>query len=222
MKIYLIPGLGYDCRIFEKLNFDDFKVEKIEWIKPEQEEAILDYSKRLFAAIEEDNEKIVLIGHSFGGVVSQEIATVKKIDAIILISSIQSEKERPFGFRLLNFFKMYQLFTKELSIKTVKYWGENHGFKTAEELGLFKSMVGRQSNEYLQWALKTLGKWKAPKLPEHTKIFQIHGAKDKTFPMDLIKQPDKIIENGGHIMVYKQPAIVGEILIKELKQLFRE
>lgn len=220
MKIYLIPGLGYDCRIYEKLNFGDLNVERIEWITPKRNESILDYSKRLFADIEENEEEIVLIGHSFGGVVAQEIATVKKIDKIILLSSIQSEKERPFGFTLLNWFRIYKLFTKEISLKTVKYWGSSHGLETTKLQELFKSMVGKQSNEYLQWALKTLGEWKKKELPARTKLLQIHGGKDLTFPIKLIKHPDKIIKTGGHIMVYKQPEIVSEILRQELKTTF--
>jgi hypothetical protein len=48
MKIYLISGLGYDCRIFQNIDFDNFKVEYINWIEPLLGESLHDYSIRLF------------------------------------------------------------------------------------------------------------------------------------------------------------------------------
>jgi hypothetical protein len=34
---------------------------------------------------------------------------------------------------------LYKLFSKEISIKTVKYWGKHHGFVNPEAIELFKS-----------------------------------------------------------------------------------
>lgn len=217
MKIYLIPGLGYDCRIFEKLDFKDLDIDCIKWIEPKLDENIHNYAKRLFSKLDDEKDEIILIGHSLGGIVSQEISTVKRIKKIILISSIKSSKEMPFFFRIVSPLKIYKLFTKEISIKTIKFWGKGHGFESAEEQELFKSMVGSQSNKYLQWALKELSTWKSPKIPTHTKLFQIHGTKDKNFPIKLIDKPNIVIKDAGHIVLYKQAKIMTEILLEEIK-----
>ena len=219
MKIYLIPGLGYDHRIFEKMDLNEFETEYIDWIEPEYGENLHGYSTRLFSGIETDKERIILIGHSLGGMVAQEIAAVKNIDKIILISSIRSRKELPFHFRIIKPLFIYKLFTKTLTLKSFQFWAKRHGFETKEEKELFKSMVSGQSNTYLKWALKELSTWKVPGVPSNTAIFQIHGAKDKTFPIDLINEPDITIENGDHFMVYKKSDQLTKILIDEIKSI---
>jgi len=216
MKIYLLPGLGYNSRIYDRLNLGDYKVRCLNWIEPEQNELISDYAKRLFVELPPNGEKTILIGHSFGGMVSQEIAAMKRVDKIILISSVKSRAEIPLSFRLVRRLGLHKFFTKEISIETVRYWGGAHGFTEIDEQDLFKTMVGEHSNNYLQWALKSLSNWAPPKIPSDTSIFQIHGAMDKTFPIRLIKNPDVVIENGSHIMLYKQPDKIAGIILNEI------
>jgi len=48
MRLIFIPGLGYDCRIFDNLNLPDFKIEYLNWIEPQKDETIHNYSQRLF------------------------------------------------------------------------------------------------------------------------------------------------------------------------------
>jgi len=217
MKIFLIPGLGYDYQIFEKLNFKNHDVSHIEWIEPKIAEPIKAYAIRLFENLPQNEEKITLIGHSFGGVVAQEIAAVKKIDKIILIASVKSQNEIPLSFKLIKYLKLHRFLTKKLSIHTLKYWGKTHGFKTHEDQELFKSMIRKTSNHYLQWALKTLVGWTTPKLLSATKLIQIHGTRDKTFPLRRIQKPNIIVEKGSHIMLYKRPEEMNAILTGLLK-----
>ena len=149
----------------------------------------------------------------------KRLQALKKIKRIILISSIKSRKELPLSFKSIGRLHLDKIITKELCIKTFKFWGKNHGFKTISEKELFKSMLEKQTNSYLQWALRELSFWKEPKIPSTTKLIQIHGTKDKTFPFRLIKKPDFVIEDGSHILVHKQAAKISEILIKEIATL---
>ncbi|MCI4671915.1 MAG: alpha/beta hydrolase [Bacteroidia bacterium] len=212
MKVYLIPGLGYTHRLFEKLTFKSPKIEHLDWIEPKANEAISDYAARLSEGVQTQGESLCMIGHSFGGIIAQEIAKHKKIDSIVLISSIRSRNELPFFFKMANPLALHKLFSRNLAIKTVRYWGVNHGFETKEEQSLFREMVASHSDNYLQWALKTLSSWKGIQVPKSTRIYQIHGNRDKTFPLKLLNNPDKIVEKGSHIMVYKQAPLVEEIL----------
>ena len=212
MKIFLVPGLGYDHRIFDRLTFSVGQVDHIAWIDPIRRETISDYAARLFASLPSEDEDVVLIGHSFGGVVSQEIAAQRRISKVILISSIQDRKEMSPSMRWVKPLGLYHLFTRGICLRTVRYWGAAHGFPTREDQELFKSMVGKCSNRYLQWALKTLSGWHAPKIPDHTKIFRIHGGQDKTFPAKFIKPVDALVESGNHILLYDQAERVSELL----------
>jgi pimeloyl-ACP methyl ester carboxylesterase len=222
MKIILIPGLGYNCRIFENLNLTNLDIEYLNWIEPKNGEILHDYSQRLFSKIKKTSKKIILIGHSLGGIVSQEIASVNKIEKIILLSSIKSRKEMPFSFKIVKPLLIDKLFTKELSLKTIRFWGKNHGFDTEDDKALFKSMVEKQTNKYLQWALRELSIWQEPEIPNHTKLAQIHGTKDKTFPFKLIDKPNFIIKNGTHNFVYKQAEKTTEILHREINQVLNK
>ncbi len=219
MKIYLIPGLGYDCRIFEKLDFKNHNVEYLQWIEPMVNEAIYDYAQRMCSSILEEKDNVVIVGYSLGGIVAQEIARRKKIEKIILISSLKSREELPFQFKVIAPLKIHKLFTKELCVRTVRFWGKSHGFETKELRDLLKKMVGRQSNKYLQWALKSLSTWNPPKETIQPPIFQIHGTDDKTLPIKSIKNPNVIIENGSHIMIYKRHKELNEIIMKEINSI---
>lgn len=218
MKILLIPGLGFDCRIYDRIDFGNHEVERINWIEPKTDEPLRDYAIRLFGDRLKEEEKAVLIGHSLGGIVSQEIAVVKPVSKIILISSIQSREEMPMMFRIIQPLRLYKWFTKEITLKSVKYWGKNHDYVSESEQNLFRSMVSGYSNKYLQWALKSLSTWETPTLPAATEIFQISGTDDKNFPIKLIQNPDEIIEGGSHFMVYKNAERISEILRDELKE----
>ncbi|MEZ5059809.1 MAG: hypothetical protein R2879_22480 [Saprospiraceae bacterium] len=103
-------------------------------------------------------------------------------------------------------------------MKTVKYWGRYHGYVSKEEQQLIKEMVGKQSNQYLKWALKELSNWKEPTIQHHHKLVQIHGTKDKVFPVKLIREPFIKVQGASHFMVYKQAQLLSEIISRELSQ----
>ena len=215
MNVVLIPGLGYTHRIFEKLSLP-YPCTYLNWIEPLKQEAIGDYAKRFSRAIPTDAQQTVLIGHSFGGVMAQEITSYRHIDKIILISSVKSSKEIPLFFQLMKPLALYPLFTQQLAIQSFPYWGKAHGFQTDEEQNLFKEMVSTYSDNYLQWALKTLSGWKEVQLPTHSRLVHIHGDRDKTFPLNKIQKADIVVEGGSHIMVYKQAKRIEKILNLEI------
>lgn len=217
MRIILIPGLGYNCRIFENLKLSDFNTQCLNWIEPRPNEKLNEYSQRIFNQIDNYDDELVIIGHSLGGIVAQEIASVKKVDQIILISSIKSRQEMPWSFKIVKPLFLHKLFTKEMSINTLSFWGKNHGFETQNEKNLFNDMVSEQSNFYLQWALKSLSLWREPKIPNSTKIFQIHGTNDKTFPIKLIDKPNVVVKNGSHIFIHKQAKKATELITERIK-----
>lgn len=217
MKVYFIPGLGFDSRIFQKLKLVGADIQFIDWIEPtSKKEDIRAYAARMAIQIEHQSAETILIGHSFGGIVSQEIAQIKKIHKIILISSIKSRKELPFHFKILWPLGLCKFFTKSLVQKTFKYWGSYQGYKSKEEKKLFIDMFNKQSNKYLQWALGQLSIWSNSGSSSSTETIQIHGDFDKTFPIALINSPNVTVKKGDHFMVYNQPDILSELLNKEM------
>lgn len=213
--IYTIPGLGLDERIFGKIDFGQIQVRHLNWIVPERDESIADYAKRMTVKIEKTNEKIILIGHSFGGIMAQEMAQFIDIEKIILVSSIKSIDEKPWHIRLIEPLGLYRFFTKKLTLSTFWIWAKQHGYRTGAEQQLFKNMIGKQPDDYLQWAIKTLSKWSGPSR-NNIPVVQIHGENDKTFPIHLLKQPLYRIKDGSHFMVFSQPDIVGKMILEAM------
>jgi len=211
MRLLLIPGLGYDDRIFHNLDLSEFEIEYLNWIEPLKNEHVHAYAQRLFATAKTSSKKTILIGHSLGGIVSQEIASVQPIEKIILVSSLKSRKELPLSFKIVKPLRLSKLFTKWVCIKSVRFWGKSHGFDTVTTK-LFKSMIKKQTNTYLQWALKALSSWQEPKIPDTTEIIRIHGTNDKTLPYKLIEKPDLVIKNGSHICVINKAEIISEFI----------
>jgi len=210
MQLYFLPGLGFDCRIFDEIEIENATKNYLNWEEPFSNETFSRYAKRIAKKITLTPSKTILIGHSLGGMLAQEIAQIQSVDAIILISSIRSRKELPLQFKIIQPLRLQYLFSKKLTLKTVKYWGKSHDYPAGEAQELFKSMVNLQSDIYLKWALISLSTWQTPTLPTSTLLHQIHGKKDKTFPISLLQQPDLIVENGGHFMIFNQAKIIQE------------
>lgn len=218
IKIYLIPGLAFDDTIFSKLDFGDYAIEYLNWIEPSKKERIHDYAKRLFPDAHQDNDqKTIIIGHSFGGVMAQEIAHHRSVDLVILLGSIKDPTELPLHFKLLKGLGLYSLFSKKLSIKTLPLWGGLHDFDGEDKKAFLVKMINRFSDQYLKWALKSLLYWKKKSIHKTTKLIQIHGENDRTFPISKIKNPDYIIKGGSHIMLYTKAVETNNIILKVIE-----
>ncbi|MBK7885618.1 MAG: hypothetical protein IPJ81_18875 [Chitinophagaceae bacterium] len=70
--IYCISGLGADERVFTKINIEGYQLKVIPWLTPLRNETLPQYATRMRSNIEEENP--VMMGLSFGGMVSIEIA----------------------------------------------------------------------------------------------------------------------------------------------------
>src|SRR5690606_16426633 len=93
--LYLISGMGADERIFRHLRFpEEYEVHDLPWLPPRPDEPFTDYAARMAAGITA-NGPVTLLGLSFGGMISLEIARQRPIAKNIIISSIKHTRERP-------------------------------------------------------------------------------------------------------------------------------
>lgn len=105
-KIYILSGLGVDKRVFDKIDFGNLDVEFVDWIKPQKKESIESYARRIQESIKTENP--ILIGLSFGGMVSVEISKIRKTERIILLASAKIKSELPLMYRI----QVYSISTK--------------------------------------------------------------------------------------------------------------
>jgi len=225
MKIYLLAGLGFDKRTFQHLKLDEgFELHQLDWINPAHaNEPIEAYAARMFQEQilpEHRNDDLVFIGHSFGGVMCQELARlVEKPRLVITLSSIRSHSEKPFMMRWFYWMPVFWLVSKYLTWLTLPFWGWMYGFITTESRRLLWQMVRRFSYAYLNWATKTISYWRPKKAIDGLRIVSIHGSRDLMFPAHLQAEPKRILKGGNHFMVYHRAAEVSAMINEELKAL---
>jgi pimeloyl-ACP methyl ester carboxylesterase len=213
--LYLISGMGADERIFRYLRFPaDYTVHYLAWIPPMPGETFPAYAARMAERIE--HEDVTLVGVSFGGMLSVEIARQRPVRKVVLISSIKSTAEKPpymawvrkTGLLLLLRLPDTIIFTRRKPLVKLFLNAE-----TSEELELLADYMNKTSYDYLRWGIRVVVNWQNDFIP--TAIVHIHGAKDRTFPLKFIKA-DYTIPTGGHFMVYNRAAEINEILGREL------
>ena len=138
-KIYIFSGLGVDQRVFDKVNFDEFNVEFIDWILPLKSETIENYATRISQRIIEKD--VFLIGLSFGGMMAVEVAKIIPVKKVILIASAKTKFELPLMYRIAGKIRLHKL------IPSVIFKWSNFlsrwifGIQTKEEKVLFKNIL---------------------------------------------------------------------------------
>lgn len=212
----MLSGLGLDPGIFQRLNLKADEIHHLDWLDPEKEETLEIYAARMAKGISKTEENLILIGHSFGGVLMQEISKIVPTQKIILVSSIKSKKEKTAAFNFwMRAFPIYLVAGQKMILSTFKSWGKHHGYNTAEAQKVFRDAAAKHSSRYFKWATGEICKWESKNIS--TPIIHIHGTKDKTFPHQKIEAPVILVEGGDHIMVFNMADEISAIINDNLK-----
>lgn len=214
-EIYLMPGLGLDDRIFSNLKFEAPSVIHLKWIEPLNDENLSSYVLRIANQISSDQQPKILIGHSFGGFIVQELSKVINTKKIIIISSIKHEREMPIFFKALRVLPLHFFITKKIIKNTLPLWLNKNGFTPSKRNLIFMEMFDKNSNFYFKWAVNQLVNWTS-KQTEPIDVVHIHGNKDKTFPIRNIKNVIEV-KNGNHLMVWNRSKQISQIINDTLK-----
>ena len=197
-KVFLIPGLGADARIFQYIDLKGHEVIPISWVEPEKQDTLSAYAQRLI-----NNYAItpgsIVVGNSLGGMLTIEIAKRVALDKAILISSIKTVSEAPASHTWYKYLPFYKLIPSP--------WLPQTGFIVRKVMGkmskhhqeLFVSMLKGTSPRFIKWALGAILHWDNQTIPAN--VYHIIGDKDKIFPYQRIKNAT-IVQGGTHIMIY--------------------
>jgi pimeloyl-ACP methyl ester carboxylesterase len=213
-KIFLIPGLGADTRVYNNIDLSGHDVVCVDWIEPHKTDTLATYAQKLIYQYN-ITPKSIVIGNSLGGMIAVEIAKIIPIDKTILISSIKTVDESPGYFNLLRAIPFYKpipgkAFTRmEFLIKPF------FGRMNEADNWLFRDMLKNTSPVFLKWAMEAVLRWDNKIIPPN--VVQITGDKDLVFNYKKIK--DAIIVKGGtHIMIFEKAKEVNKILKRILKK----
>jgi len=210
--IYCISGLGADERIFSKLIIKGYRLQHIPWLPPVANESIEAYALRMAAPIQDENA--VLIGVSFGGMMSIEIAKQKALRQIIIISSVKSVTELPAWMRAAGKMRLNKMFPLVRPLSLIEGVANKRlGAFTPEEKEIARAYRKTANEAYVQWAVDKIVNWKNIWQPKG--ILHIHGDADKIFPFQKIKEP-LLIHGGTHFMVYNKADEISQKILDHL------
>lgn len=192
-EVYLLSGLGADKRVFDFLDLSAFDPKYIEWVE------------RLLKQISGDQP--ILIGVSFGGIMSIEIGKLIGTEKIILISSAETRNEIPWYYRMIGRLGINRLMPTDLlkGVNQLTYWF--FGVSDKKEKEMLRIIIKGTNTKFLKWALDKIMNWRnITNLPN---VYRIHGTKDRVLPMT--KAHYKLI-NGGHLVIVSRANEISRLL----------
>lgn len=204
MKIYAISGLGADKRVFDKIK-DYLDIEVLDWLKPEKDEPIKTYSKRMAAGINA-SQPFCLIGVSFGGLIAIEIGEFLSPEHIFLISSAQNSNELRIIYKLLHRTKIHKIIPEKLIVPPAFILLPFLGAKNKQ---LAREILFDMDSYFTKWASGELIKWN--NISKQTNVIKIHGDKDILMPLRETENTI-VIPGGKHFMIVDEARrIIEEI-----------
>lgn len=208
--VYCISGLGADHRIFAKLDVPGVDFLPLSWLEPLWHEDIGAYANRMREPIREDRP--VLLGVSFGGMMAIEIAKSIPHATVILVSSVGARNQLPWWMRLGGYLHIDRL-SPAGAIKRGPLLTriENYmlGVESEEEAVLAGEFREHIDRGYLNWSIGAILRWRNEWMP--ASFYPIHGGEDHIFPLRRV-HPTYIIRDGGHFMIYNRAAQISRLL----------
>jgi pimeloyl-ACP methyl ester carboxylesterase len=210
-KIYCLSGLGADKQIFTNIHIDNAELVHIPWPDYDEHDEIPCYAQKVASLIKEENP--ILLGVSFGGMLAVEIAKMKSVKKVFIVSSSKTVHEIPhYG----NFMKM--LIKSEKLPGFFYTWPNKYllklfGAQTENEKQLVRDVMKVSDGLFMRWAMKAIQLWHNEDFPEP--IVHIHGDADKIITPEFI-HPNHWIKGGTHIMIYNRADEINAIINQEL------
>lgn len=213
MDVYFISGLGADRQAFEKLKLPDrFSLYYLDWIKNKKGESLTGYAKRLAASID-TTRPFAVVGLSMGGMIATTMTQFLPPHKTVLISSVGSTKEFPPLLKLARLTKIYKVIPSFIFHQPNVFAEWLFGAKSRNEKRILRHIIANSDASFVKWSIGAILSWNNSERPEG--IFHIHGDRDKILPVQYTN-PDVVVKNGSHFMVWTKAGEVSRILTQAL------
>ena len=203
---YLIPGLGADERVFQFLRLPG-TTHVLKWLFPEgPAESLPHYAARLAEAVP-PGQACWLVGVSFGGVLALEVAQLRPLARIVLISSFAHPRELPWLGRAARATGLYRLLPPQLLPLLPGLASWFFGVKTTRDRQLLTQILRDTDPAFTRWAIARLLQW--PGRPD-TAAIRIHGTDDRLLPNGAAHSQYQL--PGGHLVIISRAAEISRTL----------
>lgn len=209
-RVYLIAGLGADSRFFKHVKLPaGFEKVGTSIIIPHKNDTVASYAQKIINQYHIAPGDIVW-GDSLGGMIAVEIAKQVQLHKIILTSTIKTDSEGPWYFKIFRKLPVYELTPAKLITKLSAFVKPMMHGLPADDIDTIKSMLQNSSPEFLKWGAQAALNWRNAVVPDN--LYHIIGDKDLVFPYQNIKNPTAVIKGGMHIMVFDRADEINQLL----------
>ena len=203
---YLIPGLGADERVFQFLRLQG-ETHVLRWLSPQSSaEDLPHYAARLAAAIPLE-QVCWLVGVSFGGILALEVAQLRPLARVVLISSFVGPSESPWLGKLARITGLYHLVPPQLLRRLPRVAKWFFGVKNGRDYQLLCQILHDADAAFTRWAIARLLQWPGCTSPA---AIRIHGTEDRLLPAGAAHS--QYLLPGGHLIIISRAAEISRIL----------
>lgn len=200
LNVYLIPGMGADHRLYDRLRIDHAEVHYLNWKPHENSKSLSDYARVMASHIQTENN--VVIGSSMGGMMAVELSRLVKPLSTILLSAPTGRHEFPPLLKLVHRSGIQHIVSPGQVLKFSRLADTFMGFQSEEHRQLFYDMLKGNGEEFLHFSVKAVLGWKNSQPPEG-EFIQIVGSKDKLFKIRRMRNPI-VLEGSGHFTTFEK------------------
>ena len=206
MKVYLLPGIGCDPRLYDRIDLTGLDVVKLAWPAFPPGCTLASIAQAMRAQVNSD-EPHILVGVSMGGMVAQELAVLTKPEKVVLISSWTGPHEWSLLARSGSAFQLYRSITHFTMWAT---WPIKRilGQRDRVTDRLLWEMACAETARKIRIGTGAILRWKGS--PWKGPIVRIHGDNDSVVPMRF--PVDHVVHGGAHIMVLTRAEEVSRAL----------
>lgn len=207
MTIYLLPGVGCDHRLYDRLELPaGHQVVKLDWPAFEDDDTLARIAERLLPRVSPDGPH-VLVGVSMGGMVAQELALLTKPVKVVLISSWTGPEEWPPFVKVSAKLGLYRTI-RDWSMRAVWPLKRLVDRRESSVDELLWDMACQQTARQLRNGTGAILRWKGSRWKGP--VVRIHGDKDIVTPLRF--PVDHLVKGGQHVMVLTRPREVSRLL----------
>lgn len=192
-NIYLLPGLGADERLFQNWDIPNASLYPIRYTIHESKDSLKTYAQKLLPQIK--HERPILIGHSLGGILAQEIAALISVEKTIVFCSIKTVRELPPHLLRYKRFPYYKLLPAKWLNQVIPIAEQRWGGTSKGSL-LYWQMLKANKPEFLKWAFDKVIHWKRQEVVNN--LIHIQGTREDIFPIQYLENPFIEVDYLGH------------------------
>ncbi|MBA3899839.1 MAG: alpha/beta hydrolase [Bacteroidetes bacterium] len=211
VKLYLIPGLATDERLFHKTILPGVEMMVLKWPAFAPGDTMKSYANKFLPQID-STKPFFLLGVSFGGMCAVEISKIINPKKLILVSSAKGGDELPYFMKMFRFMPLHILFSQAIFIKMSEFIKYVFGRHKTSDRDLLLKMLRECPENYLNGSTECIVNWRSHSSELNgINVVHIHGTDDRVIPFRNIKNAIPV-KGGNHFMVLNEADRVNDIL----------